>query len=132
MNSLSLVVVVLLGYAASSAFGFQCYICNSKNNSDCGSPPAERHLKTCEEHRYDNNAGESFKVCRLQIIQSERDGIIYDRRCGWKKHNENRETCILTGESTTIAASRKLRPEASSPRNHDSSSNSSCRVPLLI
>lgn len=100
MNSNVLVLVVLLGYTASSAFGFQCYVCNSQNHTDCGSPPSERHLKNCEELHYENNEkGESYKVCRLQVIQTVDKKAIFDRRCGWKKHNENRESCILTRKS---------------------------------
>ncbi|XP_003745014.1 uncharacterized protein LOC100905489 [Galendromus occidentalis] len=98
MNHASILgAVVVLGFTVSSSFALQCYVCNSKNDTDCGSPPSERHLKNCDDLHYENNEnGESFKVCRLQVMQSPTHGPAYDRRCGWKKHNENRETCILT------------------------------------
>lgn len=82
----------------ASAWAFQCYVCNSKNDTGCDSPPREEYLKTCEDLHYSNHGSQAFTVCRLQVINSENKGVIYDRRCGWIKHNENRETCTLTGE----------------------------------
>lgn len=82
----------------ASAWAFQCYVCNSKNDTGCDSPPREEYLKTCEDLHYSNHGSQAFTVCRLQVINSENKGVIYDRRCGWIKHNENRETCTLTAD----------------------------------
>lgn len=92
----ALVGVVVLMLACSGADAFTCYVCNSRNHTGCGSPPSDEHLKTCEDLHYDHREGQPFTVCRLQVTNSEGGTPLYDRRCGWIKHNENRETCLLT------------------------------------
>lgn len=98
MQNLVKVCAVVLVALVSSTIAFQCYVCNSKHDEGCTSPPREEYLKTCEDLKYSNHKSEAFSVCRLQVITSEKEGTFYDRRCGWIKHNENRETCLLTSE----------------------------------
>ncbi|XP_003743195.1 uncharacterized protein LOC100906353 [Galendromus occidentalis] len=115
--------VVLMGSYEVSAF--RCYVCNSRNDTDCAKSPIDRRfLKECETVPYENNKEkEPFIVCRHQIVQKE--GVVFhDRRCGWKMYAKKREVCLSSSDNLVKTTSCECHTEACN-------STSSMNVSLL-
>jgi hypothetical protein len=98
----SIFLVALLH--VSQVDGLKCYVCNSKFNDTCLSPPSPKYLVDCdaERHLWPRSQSSDFKVCRTMWITVGDDAPHIDRRCGWlEQHKDCVNTATFQIKSTT-------------------------------